>query len=103
MSPKCHPEITGVGIEYSWGKSKKYFRRHTDHVGKHLHQNIAKSIDKHNLPLHTVRKFARKTRAYRRAYAGDQSIDHEDIEKFVKKQKTHRAADRQDTKWLAQF
>ena len=56
-----------------------------------------------NLPLAAVRKFARKTRAYRRAYAGDKSIDHEDIEKFVKKQKTHRAADRQDAQFLAQF
>ena len=27
LSPKCHPELAGCGIEYSWGKSKQYFRR----------------------------------------------------------------------------
>lgn len=25
---KCHPEIAGVGVEYSWGKSKMEFRTH---------------------------------------------------------------------------
>ena len=29
-SPKCHPELAGVGIEYSWGKGKWYFRRNND-------------------------------------------------------------------------
>ena len=76
--------------------------RHTDHVGKHLSQNIAKSIDKTNLSLARVRKYARKARACRCAYARDTSIDHEDIERFVKKQKAHRGADRQDAKWLNQ-
>ena len=27
LSPKCHPEVAGVGIEYSWGFSKQKFRR----------------------------------------------------------------------------
>ena len=27
LSPKCHPELTGCGIEYSWGKSEQYLRR----------------------------------------------------------------------------
>ncbi|CAM9150338.1 unnamed protein product, partial [Chrysoparadoxa australica] len=26
MSPKFHPELAGVGIEYSWGKAKQDFR-----------------------------------------------------------------------------
>ena len=26
LFPKCHPELAGCGIEYSWGKSKQYFR-----------------------------------------------------------------------------
>jgi len=43
MSPQCHPELAGVGIEYSWGKSKQHFRRHTDHVGKNLHTNTIKT------------------------------------------------------------
>ena len=24
-TPKCHPEITGMGIEYDWGASKLYY------------------------------------------------------------------------------
>ncbi|CAB1112955.1 unnamed protein product [Ectocarpus sp. CCAP 1310/34] len=40
-SPKCHPEVAGVGIEYSWGFSKQKFRRKiNDEVPKHLHDNI---------------------------------------------------------------
>lgn len=27
MSPKSHPEVAGVGIEYSWGMSKKDYRK----------------------------------------------------------------------------
>ena len=53
-----------AGFEYSWGKSKQFFRRHTNHKHLRLSQNIAKSIDKNNLPLARVRKYARKTRAY---------------------------------------
>lgn len=25
-TPKCHPELAGEGIEYSWGKAKQYYR-----------------------------------------------------------------------------
>ena len=32
----------------------------------------------------------------------DISMDHDDIEKFVTKQKAHRGADRQDAKWQEQ-
>ena len=79
---------------------KQFFRRHTDHVGSHLHQNILKAMSEEVLPLARVRKYARKARSYRRAYHGDTSIDRADIEKHVKLQKTHRAADRLDWKWL---
>jgi hypothetical protein len=26
-TPKCHCELAGEGIEYSWGCAKKYYRR----------------------------------------------------------------------------
>lgn len=45
LSPKCHPEVAGVGIEYSWGMSKQKFRGEmNDEVPKHLHDNIEKSM-----------------------------------------------------------
>lgn len=41
LSPKCHPEVAGVGIEYSWGMSKSKFRREiNDGVPKNLHANV---------------------------------------------------------------
>lgn len=90
MSPKCHPEVAGVGVEYCWGKAKQHFRRHTDHIGKHLHENIVYCLSKEVQPLRRVRKYARKARAYRRAYEGNTQMDKEDIEKHVKRQKSHR-------------
>ena len=33
MSPKCHPELAGSGVEYCWGKSKKYYR--AERSGRH--------------------------------------------------------------------
>jgi hypothetical protein len=26
-TPKCHPELTGEGIEYAWGCAKNYYQR----------------------------------------------------------------------------
>ena len=53
-----------------------------------------KSISVEVLPLHVVRRFARKTREYTRAYerADVDTSAHAKIEKFVKERKTHRAA-----------
>ena len=95
MCVKGHPELAGVGIEYSWGKAKQKFRRDVnDRVAAHLHANIVKCfsrVDKF-LPLARVRKFARKTRAYRRAYREGVDNVHACIEKMVKKFKAHRNA-----------
>jgi len=71
MCVKGHPELAGAGVEYSWGKAKQKFRRDVnDRVAAHLHQNIVSCFSRLEkfLPLSRVRKFARKTRAYRRAY-----------------------------------
>lgn len=70
LSPKFHPEIAGVGIEYSWGMSKLKFRREiNDEVAKHLHANMEASMCRATiLTLGRVRRFARRTRDYCRAY-----------------------------------
>jgi hypothetical protein len=95
MSPKCHPELAGLGIEYSWGKSKLEFRRRiNDQVPAHLHYNIERSLGLEVLPLERVRKFARRTRDYRHVYAAPPSEagedGHELIEKMRKERKAHR-------------
>ena len=93
MSPKCHPELAGVGVEYSWGKAKMHFRRHTDHVARHLHANIEAAMAPDVLTLLRVRRYARKARAYRRAYeTSDTVMAKRDIEKMVKEFKRHRSA-----------
>jgi hypothetical protein len=96
MCVKGHPELAGAGVEYSWGKAKQKFRRDVnDRVAAHLHQNIVSCFSRLEkfLPLSRVRKFARKTRAYRRAYKEGKPNSHADVEKLVKAYKSHRSAD----------
>jgi hypothetical protein len=96
MCVKGHPELAGVGVEYSWGKAKQKFRRETnDRIAAHLHRNIVACFSRlaEYLPLSRVRKFARKTRAYRRAYKEGQPNSHADVEKLVKAYKSHRSAE----------
>ena len=97
-------ELAGKGIEYSWGKAKRDFRQHNDCVPKNLHKNVQKSFE--SLPLGRVRKFARKTREYMRAYAkshmlfgateADKLEGYHAVKKFVKASKTHRCTLDQD-------
>ena len=70
LSPKCHPEIAGVGIEYCIGFSKQRFRRvHNDTVNANLLDNVRKSLDTHNeLTFEHVWRFARRSRDYLHVY-----------------------------------
>ena len=63
VSPKGHPELAGVGVEYSWGKSKMHYRRNNDCVPAHLNVNIVGALDSDTVfPLWRIRRFARKAR-----------------------------------------
>ena len=95
LSPKLYPELARVGIEYSWGMSKQKFRREINEVPKHLHRNMVASMYTDTiLTIQRVRRFARRTRDYCRAYlalekGGD--IESKDmIEKMKKICKAHR-------------
>ena len=69
LSPKCHPELAGCGVEYSWGRSKTVFRREkNDLIAKHLHANILQSLSPEALPISLIWRFERRTRDYRRMY-----------------------------------
>ena len=69
LSPKCHPELAGCGIEYSWGKSKQHFRRQAnDTIAANPHSNILDSIQSSVLPIERIWKFERRSRDYRRMY-----------------------------------
>ena len=78
-SPRYHPDVAGLGVEYGWGKAKLEFRRHINDLnGKHLRNNVLAAMgdqtftgtDKraHDppLPLSRVRRFARRARTNRR-------------------------------------
>ena len=114
MSPKGHPEIAGLGIEYCWGKAKYEFRHdNTMSVAKgdtqvsDLHKRVVAALGKVDVLM--ARRFARKCREYARAYRiceGDKedatdeeraaatdeerAAAHEKVQKFVKLAKTHR-------------
>ena len=90
------------GIEYCWGKSKQKFRRDVnDRVQAHLHSNMVKCFSRSDafLPLGRIRKFARKTRAYRRAYRDGRPNSLADVERLIKVYKSHRSAEVFDKKF----
>jgi hypothetical protein len=61
-----------------------------------LHRNIVKCISREFkfLPVSRIRKYARKTRAYRRAYREGESNCLADLDKLVKKYKQHRSMEK---------
>ncbi len=81
-SPRYHPELAGLGIEFCWGKGKWCFRRQVnDLVSKHLETNVLVSLGSQSfkmygsgemcdapLPVERVRKFARRARMYRKLF-----------------------------------
>ncbi len=99
LSPKCHPELAGIGIEYSWGKVKMIFRSEFNNgKASELMENVEASITPDVLPLERVWRYSRRTRDYMRAYqlmAEHPDLSPEDqsfrlIEAVCKKYKTHR-------------
>ena len=91
MCVKCHPELAGCGVEYSWGKSKIHFRRHNDCVAKHLFKNVLDALHASVLSLANAMKFARKARNYREAYKVGVS-SHVEVEQLYKVHKCHCSA-----------
>mmetsp|Transcript_10653 Transcript_10653/g.31714 ORF Transcript_10653/g.31714 Transcript_10653/m.31714 type:complete len:184 (-) Transcript_10653:158-709(-) len=92
FTPKGHCELAGVGIEYFWGKMK-HCRRNNDPGGKlDFHSLVVDSMRREVLPPATAMRFARKARAYMRAYRTGESNSHASLESMVKSFKTHRNA-----------
>lgn len=101
LTPTCHPEIAGHGIEYAWGYSKLNFRcDFDDAIAMHLKAKVEKSLDKSVLTLNRIRKFSRKAREYKLTYAliihlgkGELATAGKDqIEHITKLFKAHRSA-----------
>jgi hypothetical protein len=103
ISPKCHPEIAGCGIEYSWGKAKMTYRRDPSTTAKKdFKAKVQSSLDRDKtLTIQRVWKYARRTRDYCRIYydlenfISQNTINRDDVtynmlEKQRKVYKTHR-------------
>jgi hypothetical protein len=70
MTPKLHPEIAGVRIEYGWGFAKlKYWKEIHDGIAAHLEENVKKVLSPEStLTISRTRKFARKAGEYKLTY-----------------------------------
>jgi hypothetical protein len=59
--PKCHCELAGKGIEYTWGCSKKYYRafKLQDKTGKeNFRRVVATCLERNILTTERIRKFS---------------------------------------------
>ena len=66
LTPKCHPEISGRGIEYAWGYSKlSFWIEFNDSVIRNLKSNVVQSLSTDVSTVDRARKFARKPREYK--------------------------------------
>ena len=107
QTPKCHPELAGCGIEYTWGYSKMYFRRNNDFcaVKEKFLKRVLHSFSSDVIGVDQVRNYARKANEYKRAYgtlihSSEAVVPLEliDIEKTRAIHKTHRCAKGSDIK-----
>jgi len=112
-TPKCHCELAGEGIEYSWGCSKNEYRR-TQIAQKRGKEKfkiaVRKCLAREVLTTERIRKFSKRALAYicayHRIWSEQQENQQQDerpstdvdtatpikVEKLVKLFKTHRCA-----------
>jgi hypothetical protein len=110
-TPKCHCELAGEGIEYAWGCTKNRYQRQPlkDKRGKdNFHRTVRKCFSREVITTERVRLFSQRARAYILSYhklRQEQltesssitdldvvSISPVNIEKLLKRFKTHRCA-----------
>ena len=105
-SPKCHAELAGEGIEYSWGFAKNFYRRLPiceKRTKDKFKASVSKVLSREHLTRERVRRFTRRARGYLCAYyrlhyteegdaAQGETISPEQIERLVRDFKTHRCA-----------
>eukprot|EP01051_Picozoa_sp_SAG22_P007237 SAG22_NODE_502_length_9704_cov_23.436439_4_plen_208_part_00 len=98
MSPKCHPELAGQGVEYSWGVSKMHFRRNINLVPAKFHDNVMAAlaiVDRRKCFM-----FERRAREYRNVLKDPTNDCYEKVEACRKTFKTHRNCVDYESKFL---
>ena len=98
MSPQCHPELAGEGIEYAWGAAKLYYRRNNDGKASTFHTRVRSSLA--IVTRKQAFKFQRRARSYRRALSDTANSTFSQIEKTIKSYKSHRDAGKFDAKFI---
>jgi len=108
FSPKCHPELAGEGIEYTWAELKNFYRRIPLRLRKKKKDEFFKEVEDlmSKITIDTVRKSAKKARQYICAYHEIHNgtnvmtaIPKERIEKLRKTSyKSHRTVSMSDIK-----
>jgi hypothetical protein len=66
-TPKCHPELAGEGIEYSWGCAKNYYRRlplEEKRKKEKFLGSMRKSMSREVLSQERIVKFSKRAREY---------------------------------------
>jgi hypothetical protein len=117
QAPKCHCELAGEGIEYSWAASKNKYRRFPVGAkkGKEQFRNlVSECLSRQVITTTLAWAFSRRARQYICTYhalhdqqqtgtdsATDSKITAPLIEKLVKKFKTHRAVIDFDNRFVA--
>jgi hypothetical protein len=111
-TPKCHCELAGEGIEYSWGCAKNLYRRQplkTKRGKSNFRATVRQCFSREVITIDRVRLFSQRARAYMLAYqllreeeqgllVTDVDVDVKstscpvNVEKILKKFKTHRCA-----------
>ena len=111
-TPKCHCEMAGEGVEYSWGCAKNAYRAKPigEKRGKETYRNAVRTcLSRDVISTERVRKFSQRARAYTCAYLAleaekqtsntveENKINEANsipvkIEQMVKQFKTHRCA-----------
>jgi len=118
-STKCHPELAGEGIEYTWGLAKGLYRkaRLSDKKGKENFQELVKrclstevGAGKGSLTHLMIRKFSRRARCYILTYfwiehgmeekIKEEELSESHIERIKKEFKTHHNAIDFDEKFI---
>ena len=118
--PKCHAELAGEGIEYTWGFAKNYYRRQPleSKRKKETFRALVRScFSQDKCTIETIRKFSKRARDYIVAYhlltnkkddvkhCAVKSENDDDrvvvkVERMRKEFKTHRCAMDFDTKFI---
>ena len=119
-TPKCHAELAGEGIEYTWGFGKNYYRRQPleSKRKKETFRALVRScFSRDKCTIKTIRKFSKRARDYIVAYhlltnkkddvmnfvmnsGNDNDPVVVKVEKMQKEYKTHRCAMDFDTKFI---